>query len=1093
MRILFSTCSGANYMAPPRLADEQINCGPFFRDCEIGGRYFSLETPKGEYDLASVASRLPADQQPDAVVCLVDASWFNTPRNLAAFKCPRIALVADTHHMKKPIMGMIQYLLSQPFDRIVFLYTRHHLEFFREAGLKNLFWFPGLTFPHADSVVQAARVEPRQNRIALIGQAGNLHQRRLRLAGALAGAGLPLVFREASQREGLEFYGTSLLGFNATANADLNLRVFEIMASGSAMLMDRLAPASGMGALWQDGRDYAGYSTAEELVERARFYTEHPDQARAIGAAGAKWFDTHFNDSRRRADFASLAFDGRPAPLFGLETPRRTLLSGFGNSAPHLTAAIRFYEHLQHLHSTAEQVLLLADDSAPEGISQVAATLPRVRVVRRLAELEVADFLVTSTGRARSLTKLEARGLWCWDATAADVPELSARFKGAGMLQPREDLACFELPAPAAPVDKLATDARRLLTQCDFGHAFELARRALQENPHSLEALLVMAELALEGGKTDLFAKMIARAREVAPDEPRIPLLELSARVPELRQRPAERLLTLALRHVSGRELPAARAAAQRALTTDAKLAPAWFWLGQIAMGLAEGMAPSARESEIAAALHNFRRATELAPRNPGYWREFAQALHRVGLLDQAARAFERAGEADSSDLVSCLLGAQTLLRLGQPERAARLAESALEQAPTHRPLLLALANARKCLGLPAGDLFRQCCSECHEPASRPAPSRRVILLVQSPQEWVGCRAVHAALAGEPAISVLLAGDHSGIPAGERSKFLDWGASAPLAGDVVILQQPSDAGRPAAWCVKRMIAAGAQLVYLRMQPLLGGAVACRADQFNSLLDQAAALVVVASETLKREYAEHCLAGAGHVQVAVPEKISPPVRVAGAQARAWAGGRPIVTWIPSADVRLDRAEFGAGYSTFLRWADFMEREMAGHCEMAFHVHLDSRLADRLHQTGATDAGWLRQYADRLSALPNVRVEFGSGAWEEMPEADALIADAAAGLLAFAATGRPALLLLNPHGPELPVEFDGFGPQGLTASHGREIRAFLDSVSAGIARRFSLPDEPDTASGKEAWGDRVREMITGLVPVETAEANLLALSA
>ena len=88
MRILFSTCSAAHYMAPPRLSDEQINCGPFFEDVEIGGRYISLKTPLRDYNLASIAARLPADQKPDAVVCLVDASWFNTPNNLAAFRCP---------------------------------------------------------------------------------------------------------------------------------------------------------------------------------------------------------------------------------------------------------------------------------------------------------------------------------------------------------------------------------------------------------------------------------------------------------------------------------------------------------------------------------------------------------------------------------------------------------------------------------------------------------------------------------------------------------------------------------------------------------------------------------------------------------------------------------------------------------------------------------------------------------------------------------------------------------------------------------------------------------------------------------------------
>jgi hypothetical protein len=62
-------------MAPPRLADEQIVCGPDWLDADIGGYVTARNTPVGDYDLAAITARLPSDQQPDAVVCLVDASW----------------------------------------------------------------------------------------------------------------------------------------------------------------------------------------------------------------------------------------------------------------------------------------------------------------------------------------------------------------------------------------------------------------------------------------------------------------------------------------------------------------------------------------------------------------------------------------------------------------------------------------------------------------------------------------------------------------------------------------------------------------------------------------------------------------------------------------------------------------------------------------------------------------------------------------------------------------------------------------------------------------------------------------------------------
>lgn len=56
MRILLSTCSPAEYMAPPRLADEQIVCGPDWLDADIGGFVTARNTPVGEYDLAAIAA-----------------------------------------------------------------------------------------------------------------------------------------------------------------------------------------------------------------------------------------------------------------------------------------------------------------------------------------------------------------------------------------------------------------------------------------------------------------------------------------------------------------------------------------------------------------------------------------------------------------------------------------------------------------------------------------------------------------------------------------------------------------------------------------------------------------------------------------------------------------------------------------------------------------------------------------------------------------------------------------------------------------------------------------------------------------------------
>jgi tetratricopeptide (TPR) repeat protein len=1105
MRILFSTCSGANYMAPPTLSDEQVNCGPFFRDCEIGGHYFSLETPKGDYDLAAVATKLPPHQQPEAVVCLVDASWFNTPRNLAAFKCPKVALVADTHHMSRPITGMIQYLLSQPFDRIVFLYTRHHLDLLREAGLKNLFWFPGLTFPHADGLVHAARKDERIGRIALIGQAGSLHQRRLRLAGALAAANLPLVFRETSQREAMSFYGSSLIGFNATANADLNLRYFEILASGAMLLVDQLAAASGVSDLWSDGRELVVYRDPRELVERAQHYCAHPAEARAIGAAGARWFDTHFTLARRTADFQALVCDGRAVPQFAITPPRKTLLAGFDNEARRFAGSLAVYEQLQLLHSNAERVTVLADDSVPAAFQTLGATLPRLKVVRTARPEEPVDCLALSTARALVLTELSAPRLWCWDAAPADLPALAQRFKAAGLLQPREDLAYFELPERAAAADRHANEARKALLQCDLPAALELARRSLQDNPRAIDALLIMAELALEGGNRDLYAKMVERVRALAPEEPRLALLELSARQPELRQRPADRLLAVALRHVSGRDLPQAKAAAMRALTVDPQLAGAWFWLGKIALRRAEGLTDLAQWREFGAALKHLRKAAELDDNKPEYWTELGLALHKAGHLGEAGNALQRALHLDPMDR----LGWHCLGQILMAERKADDAVATLHQAIAHFPadgqLRMLWGHALKRAGRldEAQAAYRVACGGPAFLPPRAGARRRVVFVVQHGPSWSCVESVWREFRADPAWETLVVAlpyqhpffnavqndrdeifgflERKGIPFERGERF----PLTPQFAEVVFLQNPYDITRPVEWQVPRLVKLGVKLAYLPYGLEIGGGRENNTWVMNMPLQRMAWRVFARSERQRVAYADHCASGNAHVVVTGHPKLDALrglEKVDTAELSDFAAGRRIVAWNPHFDVRFNGTAFGSGFSTFLRWHEFMLEEFARRPGLVLAIRPHPLFFATLEDRGIFTADQMKAYLARGVASRAVWVDRAASPLPLFAASHAMMSDVSSFVLEYSATGKPLLFLNNPHGPQLNDDAEFVHRYLYRADRGEQIRAFLDLVEAGM--------DPMASERHRAFPEFMHQPPGGVGPVvkQAVEAHL-----
>ena len=437
--------------------------------------------------------RLPPEQMPDAVVCLVDSSRVSAPRNLHLVPGPKVLLVADTHHLKRPILGMIDYIVSQAFDRVVFLYTRHHLDLFRAAGIRNLFWFPGLTFPHGDAVVKAARRAGRESRIALVGQVGSWHERRLRLSGLLVDRKLPLTVVSKAQQEALDYYGSSLIGLNVSLNGDLNLRCFEIMAAGGAAFVDRpaLARIRAGKVYGRRGRGllHLRHAGGNWSSGPASFLPDRP-RLGLPGEAAAAWFDAHFNEKRRRAAFASLVCDGRAPTEFAEREPLRPVFSSSRHPEQTRTA-LQVYEEIQEVHGQQESLRIVFDPGVPANFERLFRTLPRVEIARigaagsdtvaRPADLAVVGH---STAKARGFGTPER--VWIWDgAPGAAFP--------SGPSAPGYQKYCADpeklfhvrcgLPGPETPRDLGCARLGAIFSRATFKTLWTPPKKAWRKTP----------------------------------------------------------------------------------------------------------------------------------------------------------------------------------------------------------------------------------------------------------------------------------------------------------------------------------------------------------------------------------------------------------------------------------------------------------------------------------------------------------------------------------------------------------------------------------------------------------------------------------
>ena len=79
------------------------------------------------YDLGACVDKAGIGTAFDAVVVWADASGNNMPTGLAAFACPKVLCVGDTHHIGSPLRTMVEYAQAAGYDFVVSSHNRHHL------------------------------------------------------------------------------------------------------------------------------------------------------------------------------------------------------------------------------------------------------------------------------------------------------------------------------------------------------------------------------------------------------------------------------------------------------------------------------------------------------------------------------------------------------------------------------------------------------------------------------------------------------------------------------------------------------------------------------------------------------------------------------------------------------------------------------------------------------------------------------------------------------------------------------------------------------------------------------------------------------
>lgn len=223
-------------------------------------------------DLAIIKEQLDPKHLPDVYIWVESVSGYS-PKNIKALGCTTVCYLIDSH------VSLENHLeWAKEYD-YVFVAQKEYIPTFKKHVHENIFWLPLGADPEVHS-------QKKTDKVFDVGFVGSLssefHQRRVDLLNKINDH-FPVAYKRCFAEEMSLHFSQSKIVFNNAIKNDLNMRVFEAMATGSLLLTDK---TNGNGQeMFFDGVDYVLYDD-DNILEKIEYYLRHDDEREKIASKG---------------------------------------------------------------------------------------------------------------------------------------------------------------------------------------------------------------------------------------------------------------------------------------------------------------------------------------------------------------------------------------------------------------------------------------------------------------------------------------------------------------------------------------------------------------------------------------------------------------------------------------------------------------------------------------------------------------------------------------------------------------------------------------------------------------------------------------
>jgi glycosyltransferase involved in cell wall biosynthesis/SAM-dependent methyltransferase len=224
---------------------------------------------------AEMLAQLPRRFKPNTYL-YIDSGQEEMRADIDALPITKVAWLIDTH-----VSPEIRLAIARHFDH-VFLAQKAQVEPYRQAGLKNVHWLPLGCSPDLHAVPMPGRTID----VAYVGSFNPEEGGRRRDVLTAVQRRFPNSYiGKAWPDEMASIYARSKIVVNAAFRNDVNMRVFEAMASGALLITDE---AEGLSDLFEEGRHLVVYRNDAELCDLVQHYLDNEDARERIAAEGQR-------------------------------------------------------------------------------------------------------------------------------------------------------------------------------------------------------------------------------------------------------------------------------------------------------------------------------------------------------------------------------------------------------------------------------------------------------------------------------------------------------------------------------------------------------------------------------------------------------------------------------------------------------------------------------------------------------------------------------------------------------------------------------------------------------------------------------------